>query len=126
MDGGDIPYVALSEYMPFLSEVMSVHPSLITWMSDLKTIAQKNEHLTHKVYGGYDYRLLGFSSLQAGDQKAEGYTFSYSWKGVAQVIQNFLVKNGKMVYTITCVGREGKLVADQEMFHEVMESLRHL
>ena len=25
VDGGDIPYVALSEYMPFLSEVLSVH-----------------------------------------------------------------------------------------------------
>ena len=25
VDGGDIPYVALSEYMPFLSEVLSIH-----------------------------------------------------------------------------------------------------
>ena len=102
------------------------YPSIIAWMSDPKTIAKKNEQLTRKVYGGYDYRLLGFSSLQAGDEKAEGYSFSYSVKGITQVIQNCLIKDAKTVYTITCAGREENVDADRAMFREVMESLRHL
>ena len=102
------------------------YPSLIAWMSDPKAIAKKNEQLTHKVYGGYDYRLIGFSSLQAGDEKAEGYSFCYNMKGIKQVIQNYLIKDGKTVYAITCAGREENMAADQTMFREVMESLQFL
>ena len=102
------------------------YPSLIAWMSDPKAIARKNEQLTHKVYGGYDYRLIGFSSLQAGDEKAAGYSFCYNMKGIKQVIQNYLIKDGKTVYAITCAGREENMAADQTMFREVMESLQLL
>ena len=102
------------------------YPSLIAWMSDPKAIAKKNEQLTHKAYGEYGYRFLGFSSLQAGDEKAEGYSFSYSVKSIKQVIQNHLIKDGKTVYAITCAGREENIAADQTMFREVMENLRHL
>ena len=102
------------------------YPSLLAWMSDPKAIAKRNEQLTHRVYGGSGYRLLGFSSLQAGDRKAEGYSFSYRVEGIAQVIQNYLIKDGKTVYAITCAGREENAAADQAMFREVMESLRHL
>ena len=101
------------------------YPSLLAWMSDPKAIAKKNEKLMQKVYGGYDYRLLGFTSLQAVNEKAEGYSFSYSVEGIAQVVQNFLIKDGKTVYAITCAGREENLAEDQKMFRKVMESLRH-
>ena len=66
------------------------YPALLVRIAGLKTIVSRNEQLTLKVYEGHDYRLLGFSSLQAGDEEAEGYRFSYSTEGVAQVMNSFL------------------------------------
>ena len=102
------------------------YPSLIAWLSDPKSIAKRNEQLMRKVYGANEYRLLGFHSLQTGDEKAEGYAFSYKLKDITQVIQNFLIKDGKTVYAISCAGREENADADRAVFREVMESLRRL
>ncbi len=102
------------------------YPALLAWMSDLKAMVKKNEQLTAKVYEGHDYRLLGFSSLQAGDKKAEGYSFSCRAEGATQIVNNYLVKDGKTVYAFLCDGREENLAADQATFREILESLQRL
>ena len=102
------------------------YPALLARISDLKSIVKKNEQLTCKVYEGHGYRLLGFSSLQAGDEKAEGYCFSFSAEGVTQIVSNYLIKDGKTVYAFLCRGLEENMAADQAMFREVMKSLQYL
>ena len=99
------------------------YPALLVRIAGLKTIVSRNEQLTRKVYEGHDYRLLGFSSLQAGDEEAEGYRFSYSTEGVTQVMNSFLVKDGSTVYSFLCCGREENADADQETFRQILGSL---
>ena len=126
--GGGDPYqwgVRDRENHVMILALWKRHSAILAWMSDLKSIAKRNEQLTRKAYEGHGYRLLENNSLQAGNEKAEGYSFSYSVNGIAQVIQSFLIKDGKMVYAITCAGREENFAADQKMFRAVMESLQH-
>ena len=102
------------------------YPALLVRIAGLKTIVSRNEQLTRKVYEGHDYRLLGFSSLQAGDEEAEGYRFSYSTEGVTQVMNSFLVKDGSTVYSFLCCGREENADADQETFRQILGSLQYI
>ena len=102
------------------------YPGLLAWMSSLKAIAEKNEQQTRRVYEGHDYRLLEFSSLQAGDEKAEGYCFSYSTEGVTQIVNHYLIKDGRTVYAFLCTGREENRAADQAAFREILKSLQQL
>ena len=99
------------------------YSSFLAGASDPKAIAKKNEQLTKKVYEGHDYQFLGFTSLQVGEINAEGYSFSYRLGDITQVIQSFLIKDKKTVYTISCAGREENIDADSEMFQEVIKSL---
>ena len=102
------------------------YPALLARLADLKSIARKNEQLTGGVYEGHDYRLLGFCSMQAGDVKAEGYRFSCRAEGVAQVMNSFLIKDGKTVYAFLCCGWEENTAADQAVFREILESLQYM
>ena len=126
--GGD-PYqwgVRDRENHVMLVALWKQYPALLAWASNLKAIVKKNEQLTGGIYKGHDYRLLEFSSLQAGDETAEGYSFSYSVEGITQVANNYLIKDGKTVYSFLCVGREENRTADQATFREIMGSLQYL
>ena len=102
------------------------YPALLSWTLDLKAIAKKNEQLTARAHEGNGYRFLEFISMQAGEEKAEGYRFAYSnEEGVTQVSSNLLLKDGRTVYAVICVGREENSDADQAAFREIMESLEY-
>lgn len=99
------------------------YPVLLSWMLDLKAIAKKNEELTRKAHEGHGYRFLEFFSMQAGNEKAEGYRFTYDKEGVAQTASNFLIKDGRTIYAFICVGREENQDADWDMIKQVMGTL---
>ena len=101
------------------------YPALLAWTLDLKAIVRKNEQLTARAHEGHGYRFLEFFSLQAGDEKAEGYRFAYDRDGIQQVCCNFLIRDGKTVYAFNCIGREEQMDADRALFSRVMETLEY-
>lgn len=101
------------------------YPAWLAWIADLKSIAKKNEQLTAGAYAGHSYRLHEFFSLQAGEEKAEGFRYSYRAGDVIQAVDCYLVKEGKTVYAFLCGGREENAAADRALFREVMESLEY-
>ena len=102
------------------------YPALSSCMLDLKTVVKKNEQLTRKAHEAYGYRFLEFFSMQAGEEKAEGYRFIYEKEGVAQVCSNFLIKDGRTIYAFICIGREEHAEADKAVFSQIMETLEYL
>jgi len=101
------------------------YPALLSWTLDLKAIVKKNEQLTGKAHAAHGYRFLEFFSMQAGDEKAEGYRFCYDKEGVTQVCSNCLIKDGRTIYAFMCVGREENMDADRETFRRIMETLEY-
>lgn len=101
------------------------YPALLAWTLDLKAIVKKNEQLTGKAHAAHGYRFLEFFSMQAGDEKAEGYRFSYDREATTQVCTNCLIKDGRTVYAFICVGREENADADRETFRRIMETLEY-
>ena len=101
------------------------YPALLSRMLDLKAIVKKNEQLTGKAHAAHGYRFLEFFSMQAGDEKAEGYRFSYDKEGMTQVCSNCLIKDGRTIYAFMCVGREENMDADKETFRQIMETLEY-
>ena len=101
------------------------YPALLSWTLDLKTVVKKNEQLTGKAHAEHGYRFLEFFSMQAGDEKAEGYRFTYEKEGVTQVCNNFLIRDGRTIYAFICVGREENMDADREMINRVMSTLEY-
>ena len=101
------------------------YPALLSWMLDLKAIVKKNEQLTGKAHAAHGYRFLEFFSMQAGDEKAEGYRFSYDKEGITQVCSNCLIKDGRTIYAFICVGREENADTDRETFRQIMETLEY-
>lgn len=101
------------------------YPALLSWMLDLKAIVKKNEQLTGKAHAAHGYRFLEFFSMQAGDEKAEGYRFFYDKEGITQACSNCLIKDGRTVYAFICVGREENMDTDRETFSRIMETLEY-
>ncbi len=101
------------------------YPALLSWTLDLKAIVKKNEQLTGKAHAAHGYRFLEFFSMQAGDEEAEGYRFSYDKEGMTQVCSNCLVRDGRTIYAFMCVGREENLETDRETFRRMMETLAY-
>ena len=127
-NGGD-PYqwgVRDRENHVMIVALWKQYPVILARLADLKSVARKNEQLTSRVYAAHDYRLLGFGSVDAGDEKAEGYRFSYSAEDVTQVMNSFLIKNGRTVYAFLCSGREENMAADQVAFREILGSLQYV
>ena len=101
------------------------YPALLSRTLDLKAIVKKNEQLTGKAHAAHGYRFLEFFSMQAGDEEAEGYRFSYDKEGMTQVCSNCLVRDGRTIYAFMCVGREENLETDWETFRRMMETLEY-
>ena len=101
------------------------YPALLSWTLDLKAILKKNEQLTGRALKEHGYRFLEFFSMQAGEEKAEGYRFTYEREGVTQVCNNFLTRDGRTIYAFICVGREENMEADREMIRQVMSTLEY-
>lgn len=101
------------------------YPALLSWTLDLKAIVKKNEQLTGKAHAAHGYRFLEFFSMQAGDEKAEGYRFSYDKEGMTQVCSNCLVRDGRTIYAFMCVGREENMETDRATFRRMMETLEY-
>ena len=76
-------------------------------------------------YQEHGYRFLEFFSMQAGDEKAEGYRFTYEKEGVTQACSNFLIKDGRTIYAFICVGREENMDADRETIKQIMATLEY-
>ena len=102
------------------------YPALLSCMLDLKAVVKKNERLTRKAHEAHGYRFLEFFSMQAGEEKAEGYRFIYEKEGVAQVCSNFLIKDGRTIYAFICIGREEHAEADKAVFSQIMETLEYV
>ena len=101
------------------------YPALLSWTLDLKAIVKKNEQLTGQAHAEHGYRFLEFFSMQAGDEKAEGYRFTYEKEGITQACSNFLIKDGRTIYAFICVGREENMETDREMINRVMSTLEY-
>ena len=101
------------------------YPALLSWTLDLKAIVKKNEQLTGQAHAEHSYRFLEFFSMQAGDEKAEGYRFTYEKEGVTQACSNFLIKDGRTIYAFICVGREENMDADRETITRIMATLEY-
>ena len=101
------------------------YPALLSWTLDLKAIVKKNEQLTGRAHAEHGYRLLEFFSMQAGEEKAEGYQFTYEKEGATQACSNFLIRDGRTIYAFICVGREENMDADREMINRVMSTLEY-
>ena len=101
------------------------YPALLSWTLDLKAIVKKNEQLTGQAHAEHGYRFLGFFSTQAGDEKAEGYRFTYEKEGVTQACSNFLIRDGRTIYAFICVGREENMDADRETVNRIMSTLEY-
>ena len=99
------------------------YPALLSWLADLKSMAKKNARLSAGAYEGHSYRFLGFFTPPAGEAKAEGYRFSYEDGGKVRVVDTFLVREGKTVYSFLCSGPEESMDADHACFCRIMESL---
>ena len=99
------------------------YPLLLSWALDLKSIVKKNEQLTARAHAPYNYRFLEFFSMQAGDENAEGYRFSYDRDGITQACNSFLIKDGRTIYAFLCVGREENRDADRETITRIMSTL---
>lgn len=102
------------------------YPALLARIADLKAMARKNQQMTAGIYAGHGYRFLEYLSGQAGKEKAEGYRFMYSVGDISQVNTCFLIKDGKMVYSIICAGREENKEEDLAMIRDVLESIQYL
>ena len=101
------------------------YPALLSWTLDLKAIVKKNEQLTGQAHAEHGYRFLEFFSMQAGDEKAEGYRFTYEKEGATQACSNFLIKDGRTIYAFICVGREENMDADLETITQIMATLEY-
>ena len=101
------------------------YPVFLSWMLDLKSIVKRNEQMTGKAHAGHGYRFLEFFSVQAGEEKAEGYRFSYDRDGITNVCSNFLIKDKRTIYAFMCVGREENMDADRDSFLQIMETLEY-
>ena len=108
-----------------ITAIWKQYPALLSWTLDLKAIVKKNEQLTGKIHAAHGYRFLEFFSMQAGDEKAEGYRFSYDKEGITQVCSNCLIKDGRTIYAFICVGREENINTDRETFRRIMETLEY-
>ena len=98
---------------------------LLARMADLKAIVRKNEQQTARAHAEYGYRLIEFCGMDAGEEKAEGFRFSYEREGITQVCSNLLIKEGKTVYAFMYIGRTEHAEADRESFTKIMESLEY-
>ena len=101
------------------------YPALLSWTLDLKAIVKKNEQLTGQAHAEHGYRFLEFFSMQAGDEKAEGYRFTYEKEGATQACSNFLIKDGRTIYAFICVGREENMDVDRETITQIMATLEY-
>ena len=101
------------------------YPALLSWTLDLKAIVEKNEQLTGQAHAEHGYRFLEFFSMQAGDEKAEGYRFTYEKEGATQACSNFLIRDGRTIYAFICVGREENMDADRETIDRIMATLEY-
>ncbi len=102
------------------------YPALLSCMLDLKAVVKKNERLTRKAHEAHGYRFLEFFSMQAGEEKAEGYRFIYEKEGGAQVCSNFLIKDRRTIYAFICIGREEHVEADKAVFSQIMKTLEYV
>ena len=101
------------------------YPALLSWTLDLKAIVKKNEQLTGQAHAEHGYRFLEFFSMQAGDEKAEGYRFTYEKEGATQACSNFLIRDGRTIYAFICVGREENMDTDRETINRIMSTLEY-
>ncbi len=101
------------------------YPALLSWTLDLKAIVKRNEQMTGKAHAEHGYRLLEFFSVQAGEEKAEGYRFAYDKEGITNVCNNFLIRDGRTIYAFMCVGREANMDPDRDEFRRIMTTLEY-
>ncbi len=99
------------------------YPAILARLPDLKAIARKNEQLTRRAHEGNSYRFLESFSMQAGTEQAEGYRFSYEREGIIRVCSNYLIRDGKTVYSFICIGREENTDTDRSAMNRMMETL---
>ena len=108
-----------------ITAIWKQYPALLAWTLDLKAIVKKNEQMTGKLHAAHGYRFLEFFSMQAGEEKAEGYRFAYVSEGITNVSNIFLIKDGRTIYAFICAGREENMDANREMFSRIMSTLEY-
>ena len=95
---------------------------LLAWLADRGAMVRRNEQLTRKGYRENDYRLIGFFSRAVCGLSAEGYRFTYRVQGVPQGAQTVLVKKGRTVYSVSCIGAAEALEENRVLFEAILDS----
>ena len=96
---------------------------LLAWLADMKTLVKRNEQLTSRGYKDHDYRLEGFRSRDVRGMAGEGYRFTYRLGDVVQRIDTVLVKKGRTVYSLSCIGRPENSAVDQAVFEAILDGI---
>ena len=104
----------------------SEYSALTVWLSDLRTMAKRNQSLVRKGYEGHDYQLLEYFSARAGKVPMEGYRFTYSVQSVRQYVSTVLLKKGRTVYSLSCIGWDENRQENKALFRDILDSLQLL
>ena len=96
---------------------------LLAWLADMKTLVRRNEQVNRRGYKDHDYQLEGFWSRTVGGMAGEGYRFTYRLGDVAQRIDTVLIKKGRTIYSLSCVGRPENTARDEALFEAILDGI---
>ncbi|MCR5230900.1 MAG: hypothetical protein K6D03_12320 [Solobacterium sp.] len=96
---------------------------LTAWLADMEKVAVNNEKLTAKVHEGFDYQPEGFFKTSVSSYEAHGYSFSYRRFDVTQHVETALFKKGKVIYSISCIGRSENNDRNHDLFSWILENI---
>ena len=94
---------------------------LLTWLSDMKALAKRNEQLTRRCYQENGYRLDGFFSRRVCGLAGEGYRYGCRLGDTDREIETVLVKKGGVVYSLSCIGRPEDREANHALFDAILD-----
>lgn len=89
-----------------------------------KALLERVEKEAAKAYRPYDYRLYGFYEKDVAGEKAYGYSYEYTLKGVNQIGDTVLFKKNEVTYTVYCYVRKENAEEMRPVYEEMVSSLR--
>ena len=97
--------------------------ALAVRLSDLPTVALRNEALTRAACADCEYEARGFVSRTLGGRPAEGYCYSYLLNGEERQAYSLLFKQKSRIYGVTCICRQEDSAAWRERFDAILDTL---
>ncbi len=96
---------------------------LMLALSDIKSVAKRNETLSRKAYAANDYELEEFVSGTIGGRQAEGYRFSFRVEDTEQGAEVRLLRQGNFIYRFTVNGRGANREVNRELFKNFLDTV---